>query len=1022
MKIHLTQKDQSSISLKKLESYYRKNLVAAEKKPFLLDHTRSAGPFLGVQPNHHIFDASSQIASVGTGFNASSLWGTAHHLECWTENNPYGTCHPIRLAFIDLLKSKLNWPHVHAHFCNSGAEANEIAQGACFNKRKSDQQTKLLAFKGSFHGRMMVALSATWNPSKRQAFEWPGKTSLFVDHPTLPDDQFDKPTFNKQWIELWEQANHKNFHRYIKPFHKKNDFHLKNEISILLEIRKHLNSHEVFAVSIEPMQCEGGYRFSSSRFHHALLSLCHAYQIPLIYDEVQTGFGFGGEFFWHRMFNLKNSQGQPIVPDAVVCAKKSQTGLVLTHDRIDSIEQYSIRSLIRGYYQAMFLTQNEDRIESLEKMVRPFLKKFVTKNKAVVHSPKLKGFSFSFDFYDADLLAHFIKIRFQNGLLFYPAGSHTARFCLNLAYTEKECIELFKRLQANLKQAFSGQQNEGLTPNIEFSTQHPNERKEIHIELIKAKTRPSVPSPTQQKKMCQSFFNLLCCRLPEKVKNDFSWKLLTPKNFKTHAKDIEKLQRSVYEPSRRTHLEVFKKAAQNKYGISLIITLKGKLIGMAVSIPLKEAIHERGVLRDPNLKDDQTLYALDTTVHPSMRGMGLGQLLKYGMTYLAALKGLKHINSRNRDHLARQMLAINHSLGAYTKEWIQGDYPDDNPHNDCFYNAIDLKWIKPDLNLSRGIECHLEKENLNVSYLSKNIMTVINKSCLSNFASEPYLKNLESFLNCLPVQLRHAYAASGMSECVDKICKALWLQRSPAMECITFQGSFFGHGSFMSRSLSGHQSPYFNITRLEQPTTRNWRVVLKKLESTLKRKKHLGVFIEPLQMKSMDVIPRPFLVELKKSCQKFKTPLVFHDTASLFHRFSQQGFCASAVKGIQPDIGFAYLGGQMAVVYLKKELWEDAPLMFISTWDGDEYSLASFTHAMKLKDENKNLIGKFERALKNCLEPYPIQEYHVKNGAGWFEAWLPEHLRLLFNRNEQNNRYLVCPSLQAMKRFIKTHG
>ena len=34
--------------------------------------------------------------------------------------------------------------------------------------------------------------------------------------------------------------------------------------------------------------------------------------------RLQTGFGLGGEFFWHKRFNLVDAEGNPDQPDAVV--------------------------------------------------------------------------------------------------------------------------------------------------------------------------------------------------------------------------------------------------------------------------------------------------------------------------------------------------------------------------------------------------------------------------------------------------------------------------------------------------------------------------------------------------------------------------------------------------------------------------------------------------------------------------------------------------------------------------------
>src|SRR5206468_7908828 len=53
-------------------------------------------------------------------------------------------------------------------FCNSGAEANE---GAFKFARKWSKRTEIVAFTGSFHGRLFASLAATDRPDYRRPFE-----------------------------------------------------------------------------------------------------------------------------------------------------------------------------------------------------------------------------------------------------------------------------------------------------------------------------------------------------------------------------------------------------------------------------------------------------------------------------------------------------------------------------------------------------------------------------------------------------------------------------------------------------------------------------------------------------------------------------------------------------------------------------------------------------------------------------------------------------------------------------------
>src|SRR5262249_26360185 len=53
-------------------------------------------------------------------------------------------------------------------------------------------------------------------------------------------------------------------------------------------------SKRVAAVLVEPIQGEGGVRMASGRFMRKLRLLTRIYDVPLIFDEVQTGWGMTG--------------------------------------------------------------------------------------------------------------------------------------------------------------------------------------------------------------------------------------------------------------------------------------------------------------------------------------------------------------------------------------------------------------------------------------------------------------------------------------------------------------------------------------------------------------------------------------------------------------------------------------------------------------------------------------------------------------------------------------------------------
>ncbi|MDO9181991.1 MAG: aminotransferase class III-fold pyridoxal phosphate-dependent enzyme, partial [Bacteriovorax sp.] len=355
-----------------LKHYYANKMIPAEKKTYMTKLKDSLGPYMGIESSdgstHYLLDAASQIATLGHGFNASVFFGTTEFLESWMNDSTTKEFKDMRISFQNFLNRKLNWKKTSITMVHSGAEANEVALGYCYRSRVNQAANKVLAFEGSFHGRMMITLAATWNKSKREPFEWKNYLAEYVKYPELSDGQINV-TFPDHWREIWSEATLKNFQI---PETWSNDSMIKKEVDSLLSVRDQLLTKKIFSILIEPMQCEGGDCYSSDRFHTALLLMAKSFRVPVIHDEVQTGFHLGREFFWHRQLKLRDLTGAQLNPDYVVCAKKAQIGLVLSHRETKNIfkgEEFSVASAFRGYANAISLDQCQSRIIELEKNV-----------------------------------------------------------------------------------------------------------------------------------------------------------------------------------------------------------------------------------------------------------------------------------------------------------------------------------------------------------------------------------------------------------------------------------------------------------------------------------------------------------------------------------------------------------------------------------------------------------------------------------------------------------------------------
>ncbi len=152
-------------------------------------------------------------------------------------------------------------------FCNSGAEANEMAIKVArkfANTIKRTPDYEIVALEGSFHGRTMGALSATMQVKYQEPFK-----------PLLPGFR-------------------------MVP---RNDVHALREAF----------SERTAAVILEPIQGEGGIHPIDEAYLREARQLCDRYNALLIADEVQTGFGRTGAWFAY--------QHAGVLPDVVALAK-----------------------------------------------------------------------------------------------------------------------------------------------------------------------------------------------------------------------------------------------------------------------------------------------------------------------------------------------------------------------------------------------------------------------------------------------------------------------------------------------------------------------------------------------------------------------------------------------------------------------------------------------------------------------------------------------------------------------------
>jgi len=162
---------------------------------------------------------------------------------------------PLQRELAEKLGELSGLPDYQLFLSNSGAEANENALklASFVNGRK-----KIIAFKGSFHGRTSLAVACTDNPSI-----------------VAPVNQ----TENVIFLPFNEEE------RLEETFAKMGD--------------------EISSVILEGIQGVGGIQVATNPFLKKIRELCDKHGAFMIADSVQCGYGRSGKFFAHDYSGVK---------------------------------------------------------------------------------------------------------------------------------------------------------------------------------------------------------------------------------------------------------------------------------------------------------------------------------------------------------------------------------------------------------------------------------------------------------------------------------------------------------------------------------------------------------------------------------------------------------------------------------------------------------------------------------------------------------------------------------------------
>ena len=426
--------------------------------PVAFDPAESVGPYLAIADRdgagepYRFLDMGSLIATQAFGENDPRV------VEAIVDSLPFVTsryAHSEYQTTLSLrLKSELNRiapAGTPRHFIvNTGAEAVENAiKSVLLNRVKSSDEGDggfIVSFEGAFHGRTLGSLAVTHRKKARlgfPTFDWPH--ILFpLDEPRAPKESARRE--ERSLKQLWDllvsgrlPRADKSKDTFRRDMDALDEFFAQpgGDVSAFVQAQRAAltpdvvrRARRVAAVLVEPIQGEGGVRVPSARFMKKLRLLTRIYDVPLIFDEVQTGWGMSGRLWAHELFDL------PSPPDVVTWAKKAQNGVLFVSEELATFfqEEKKFNTTWEGdsvgmvRLLAMLDKLDLDQVRRTGERAKAGLETLARDYRAIMRNVRGVGVMLAFDVMRADWCDTLRDRAFRRGLIMLPAGERVLRF------------------------------------------------------------------------------------------------------------------------------------------------------------------------------------------------------------------------------------------------------------------------------------------------------------------------------------------------------------------------------------------------------------------------------------------------------------------------------------------------------------------------------------------------------------------------------------------------------------------
>jgi L-lysine 6-transaminase len=371
--------------------YSKNNIARSSKFNINIDYELSEGSFIyDLNTDRKYLDFFGMYASLPLGYN-HEIFKTKEFVDEYLRTSSFkvNNCEFTSKETLEFDKQFKNFCGLGKfrffHYTCTGALAVESAIKTCIDYKKT-KYVNVLSFNNSFHGINSYGCFVT--------SRFPGADKRLDGFPEM--------------------------------FSTKIDFDIE-------QIEKTLKTENITCVLVEPIQCSvGDYHHDKKKFK-LLRTLCDHYDIPLIFDEIQIGFGSTGKLWYFEHVG--------IIPDIVIFGKKTQLSGIMTVEKMKNIfkKNNSIRLEVTWDGDVSDMIRCKHIIKAYKKYnilenVMNVSNHLVSQLKSIEFLENVRncGLIIGFDLTNSEKRDTMVKNMYDNGMICNPTGLKSIRFRPNL--------------------------------------------------------------------------------------------------------------------------------------------------------------------------------------------------------------------------------------------------------------------------------------------------------------------------------------------------------------------------------------------------------------------------------------------------------------------------------------------------------------------------------------------------------------------------------------------------------------